>query len=187
MVFLDKAFTITDASNISFDLPELVQQVIGQTVTACARLEHTFELLTWGLLSLQPDDGALITARMQMDGKSKLVKALINSHGDPKLPSHPHDIHWKGVAELVAARAKIAHAVWIWADGHPAVVSSKWESPTRSIAAERFKLDRLKTVARLSHRLEIRFKTYANELGMLPPEPGPLWQRVFLTHLPSPQ
>jgi hypothetical protein len=182
-VALDKFFAITDISSLSFDVPTETEQQIGAAIIAFSRLEHQIELMIWDFLKVGSDSGRLLTGHMEFSVKQQLLKKLIEQNANASLTKPI----WRAVTVAMQNRNKVCHAVWITVKGHPAMVSSQWDSHPGHIAVERFKQDRLLALARLSNRLEKVFKTFSDQIGLRHGQPTEQWHGVFQRHVPPPR
>jgi hypothetical protein len=157
-----KPFLIKDIEHVSFDIPMSVQRRIGATVIAFSRLEHTAELLIWHLLNLDGDRAKTITGRLETSRKTQLLKELliIQKFSDPFWEKF-----WQATNITTEARNKVAHGVWFTYFGQPCIISTRWKSASNTFTAERFPVERIGAIQRLSGRLDSMLSSWGERLG----------------------
>jgi hypothetical protein len=164
-------YDLPDASRISKEIPDDVKIAIAGAIIAFAAMENSAEEVIWDLTGLSADDGKLLTKRSD---KLDLAKRLSERY---RIPIHGNsqttiDI-WSIVSQLVDARNKIAHGVWIMIDGKmPSAVSWRIPAGAGRIMSEHFPITRLELIAANCWKIKDLLDAMARHIASLPEKPA---------------
>jgi hypothetical protein len=86
--------------------------LIGQFVVAWSRLDHSIDEVIWSLLQMQPDDGRVITAALDLKYKLNLLRGLSERRLSKNDRGSLSGII-KRINELNEFRVLIVHGLWV--------------------------------------------------------------------------
>lgn len=125
------------------------ERLVGRVVTRWAKLEATLDDLIWQFLDLPLELGRIITARMDANGKSRMIRSLSELVFDPMLQDYTNDL-MDHVDFLKDDRNFIVHGTWgrKSPEGVPIAMSLRPKNTPSTIVAESFDAKRMHLLVR---------------------------------------
>jgi len=167
--------TLSDPKRLSKGVPDKIKLAMADAIMAFSEMEMNAELFIWDLLGLSPDDGKLVT-RIETKDKMELAKKFSERY---RLPLHPNEQTtaeaWTAIRDIIEARNKMAHGVWMTIDlTMPVVVSYRIPTEFGQINSEHFSLERIEAITRVCKKATQLFYTLCRKIsseGRPPPPP----------------
>jgi hypothetical protein len=163
---------------ITYDFPSNLRPAIGDFIMTFSGLELDVQFFIWCCLNISPEQGRLITERMDARPKFEMAQKLYSNHRPREIKNYSlPPPFWKACEKITKVGNAITHGWWVMTDNVPIVLSFRLPAPRGQMGGEEMAVPTIVKATKLTVGVAERFRDMSSQFRS--------WHRKFSLPLPK--